>query len=1224
MKKRILSLVLALAMVVSLFAGLAITANAAETLIYTLTPASGSNNSYASNCDVAISGITWNVTGNSTMQPWRIGGKSITAVDRTVYSKTAMSSAISKVDLVVGAASSITVNSLNLVVASDSNFTTVIDTVSGTFAANSTITFTPTSGTAWATGAYYKFVFNVTVSGSSNKFVEFTSAAFYYEDSSPACTHENTTLTGAVAASCTTDGYTGDYICDDCGATVTAGTVIPATGHNYVDGVCSVCGAVEGVQAAGWYLVDDYTSLEDGVYAIISNNNYAFNGTISSGHGQKTADAFSFDASGYAATAPSGTLELTFTSTANGFTIYDATLGYLYATKASSGGLAFHAEETSGWSFSADGGLYAANNAHLRSYNDTFRTYASNTNNTVGLAHKVVNTCTHNWVAGSTVLPTCTEDGYTPYTCSLCNETKQDDIVPALGHLFGAATDNNNGTHTQTCSRCQATITSDCTFEVTEAGGNEFECTVCGYTKEVTQFYLNTTVADDDQVVIYNPSSGKALSATASGTKLAGVDVPSDYYSITKLCIPEGAVIMTVADYNNGQFHLTIDDNGTTLYLTSGATGNSLSFAALADPDYALWEIEGTNLKNVNAVYNNNAQYLEYYNGFTAYGYNANNASQYVMELFTDAVPACLHPNTTLTGAVAAGCLLPGYTGDLICDDCGATVSVGTAIPATGHNFVEGTCANCGATQLTAVNVTSLIDGETVYIYNAGTALAMTAVTDVAGKFIGVPGSVSGSVLTTSSDATLFTVHVVAGGYKFEAPNGLFLTYGDARDTLTLAADSTKAIWSIDASYHVIDVNSGYTYNDVAADLYLEAYNGYFTTYATSSLSAAFVMAFYDPNATEHEHVWGEGVVTTAATCVDDGVMTYTCSVCNHTKTEVIPATGVHTYVEGVCSVCGAIDPNSVDYSGNYYIATKRSESGNYWWMTNTLPESGTMRYEAVDSELTTLPAEIDSDVDAGKVWTLTKQQDGTYLISSGGQYIEYTSGNSATLGETGKALNVSQTNGLYNISFENEESGATVTRYLSLNHSTNSNFYAFYKGTQDQDLELIPVTGTVTPPASHTPVSHAAVAATCTTAGNVAYYTCSECETAGEGDHYGKYYSDATLETELSSIVIAATGHTLVYTDNGDGTHDATCSVCSTLVVDDEACTYDNGVCTLCDAEEPVTELTDPNLTIVSTSLSLQSYIGAQFAVNTTAAAEYDSVYVVVTQSTPSGDLEY
>ena len=69
------------------------------------------------------------------------------------------------------------------------------------------------------------------------------------------------------------------------------------------------------------------------------------------------------------------------------------------------------------------------------------------------------------------------------------------------------------------------------------------------------------------------------------------------------------------------------------------------------------------------------------------------------------------------------------------------------------------------------------------------------------------------------------------------------------------------------------------------------------------------------------DHSWNEGKITTAPTCENVGVKTYTCTVCNATKTDAINATG-HTPVEvaeqpatcteaghtaGVkCSVCGA------------------------------------------------------------------------------------------------------------------------------------------------------------------------------------------------------------------------------------------------------------------------------------------------------------------------------
>ena len=69
-------------------------------------------------------------------------------------------------------------------------------------------------------------------------------------------------------------------------------------------------------------------------------------------------------------------------------------------------------------------------------------------------------------------------------------------------------------------------------------------------------------------------------------------------------------------------------------------------------------------------------------------------------------------------------------------------------------------------------------------------------------------------------------------------------------------------------------------------------------------------------------HSWNEGEITTAPTCENAGVRTYTCTVCNATKTEAIDATG-HTPIEVAeqpatcteaghtagtkCSVCAAI-----------------------------------------------------------------------------------------------------------------------------------------------------------------------------------------------------------------------------------------------------------------------------------------------------------------------------
>ena len=84
--------------------------------------------------------------------------------------------------------------------------------------------------------------------------------------------------------------------------------------------------------------------------------------------------------------------------------------------------------------------------------------------------------CTHDYAAVTTA-PTCTEQGYTTYTCALCGNTYNGDYVDALGHSWQDAT----CTEAKTCQVCG----------ITQGGpnGHNYDtvvaaptCTVGGYT----------------------------------------------------------------------------------------------------------------------------------------------------------------------------------------------------------------------------------------------------------------------------------------------------------------------------------------------------------------------------------------------------------------------------------------------------------------------------------------------------------------------------------------------------------------------------------------------------------------------------------------------------------------------------------------------------------------------------------------------------------------------
>ena len=141
-------------------------------VLYTLTPANGKNSAYDKNCDVSIDGIVWNLTGNSQTNPWRIGGKGITKVDRALYSKTAYPNALTSIKVTFGT-SNITVNSCKLVYSTNADFTDSKE-CNIQFKASSTVEVTDN----FPANAYYKLVFNVTNTTNSNKSVQLSKIEF--------------------------------------------------------------------------------------------------------------------------------------------------------------------------------------------------------------------------------------------------------------------------------------------------------------------------------------------------------------------------------------------------------------------------------------------------------------------------------------------------------------------------------------------------------------------------------------------------------------------------------------------------------------------------------------------------------------------------------------------------------------------------------------------------------------------------------------------------------------------------------------------------------------------------------------------------------------------------------------------------------------------------------------------------------------------------------------
>ena len=133
---------------------------------------------------------------------------------------------------------------------------------------------------------------------------------------------------------------------------------------------------------------------EEGVYALITSGGFAFNGIIKEdGKSYYCKTNFSFNNTNIATSAPEDVCELTLKKSGDGFSMYNAKYGYLYATAKSSGKLAWHDTETSYWSYTYPNWVYNDGKVNLRYNSNTatgyFKSYGDNTGVVPSFAQKI-------------------------------------------------------------------------------------------------------------------------------------------------------------------------------------------------------------------------------------------------------------------------------------------------------------------------------------------------------------------------------------------------------------------------------------------------------------------------------------------------------------------------------------------------------------------------------------------------------------------------------------------------------------------------------------------------------------------------------------------------------------------------------------------------------------------------------------------------------------------
>lgn len=158
------------------------------------------------------------------------------------------------------------------------------------------------------------------------------------------------------------------------------------------------------------------------------------------------------------------------------------------------------------------------------------------------VGYRTIPACDHDYQT-SVIAPTCTEQGYSAYTCTLCGNCYRNSYVPATGHSYGQwrtvaeATCDTDGQEQRVCETCKNCETAvivafghSYVSVVTEPtctlpGYTSLVCTRCGYT-EPKEVMVDIT----DQFVW---TSHTAIQAT-TGTRVSdGNWQSSDYVDIS-------------------------------------------------------------------------------------------------------------------------------------------------------------------------------------------------------------------------------------------------------------------------------------------------------------------------------------------------------------------------------------------------------------------------------------------------------------------------------------------------------------------------------------------------------------------------------------------------------------------------------------------------------------------------------------------------------------------